>query len=221
VTGSELRKPGEPLGPGEIYESNGLMLAAQLQSAGAVPAQLGVVPDDEHEHRKAMERALLGFDMLVTSGGASVGPHDLVRKVQAELRVEEVFWGVAMRPGKPVAFGVRREHVVFNLPGNPVSALVCFELLVRPAVNALQGAADPVPAFLVGTLAAAIERNARRDQFARARIAAGGSGARLHPVAGQDSHMIVSAAHADALVQVPRGEGALAEGSDVRYLPLA
>ena len=143
VTGSELKAPGSVLSAGEIYESNGVMLAGQLASAGAVPAQLGTVPDDEEAHRIAMERALLGFDMLVTTGGASVGPHDLVRRVQEALRVETVFYRVAIKPGRPVSFGMRREHPVFNLPGNPVSALVCFELLVRPAVNVLLGRLDP------------------------------------------------------------------------------
>ncbi len=205
VTGSELRKPGEPLGPGEIYESNGLMLAAQLAAAGAVPAQLGVVADDDDVHRKAMEKALLGFDMLVTTGGASVGPHDLVRQVQSELRVEEVFWGVAMKPGRPVAFGVRRDHLVFNLPGNPVSALVCFEVLVRPAVNALLGT--------VGRRCRAFARGlARRcaragTPSATSSYGHGASSAAresvLRPLAGQESHMIVSAAQADALVLVP------------------
>jgi molybdopterin molybdotransferase len=221
VTGSELRPPGQPLGPGQIYESNGLMLAAQLTSAGAVPAQLGVVADDEEAHRTTMERALLGFDMLVTSGGASVGPHDLVRRVQAGLRVEEVFWGVAVKPGKPVAFGARRDHLVFNLPGNPVSALVCFEVLVRPAVNALLGVPDPLPAYSRGVLATAVGRNAQRDEFVRARREADGDRVLLRPVGGQESHMIVSAARADALIHVPRGEGELPAGSDARYLPLA
>jgi molybdopterin molybdotransferase len=220
VTGSELRQPGEELGPGEIYESNGLMLAAQLTSAGAVPAQLGVVADDEEEHRKTMERALLGFDMLVTSGGASVGPHDLVRRIQAELRVEEIFWGVAMRPGRPAAFGVRRDHLVFNLPGNPVSALVCFEVLVRPAINALQGLPDPVPAYARGLLAKSVRQNTGRDDFQRARAERAGDEVRLLPVDGQESHMIVSAAQADALIRVPRGDGKLEAGSEVRYLPL-
>ena len=119
-----------------------------------------------------MERALLGFDMLVTTGGASVGPHDLVRKVQAELRVEEVFWGVAVKPGKPVAFGVRRGHLVFNLPGNPVSVLATFELFVRPAVNALLGLPRPLPAFRPGKLAAAVRRNPERDELVRATLAA-------------------------------------------------
>ena len=88
--------------------------------------------------------------MLVTSGGVSVGPHDLVRRIEAELGVEEVFWRVAVKPGKPVAFGVRGSTLVFGLPGNPVSALVGFELFVRPAVLALQGYADPLPAVPAG-----------------------------------------------------------------------
>jgi molybdopterin molybdotransferase len=220
VTGSELVKPGDPLRPGQIYESNGLMLAAQLLSAGAVPAQLGTVADTEDEHRNAMERALLGFDMLVTSGGASVGPHDLVRQVQAELRVEEVFWGVAMKPGKPVAFGVRRDHLLFNLPGNPVSSLVCFEVLVRPAVNALLGLADPLPVFDRGVLGAPVARNPSRDEFVRATRETDGGEVRLHPVAGQDSHMIASAARADSLVHIRHGAGEVSAGELVPYLPL-
>ncbi|MEZ5100499.1 MAG: molybdopterin molybdotransferase MoeA [Thermoleophilia bacterium] len=221
VTGSELRAPGEPLGPGQIYESNGLMLAAQLSAAGAVPAQLGVAADDEDELERSMERALLGFDMLITSGGASVGVHDLVRKVQKELRVEEVFWGVSIRPGKPVGFGMRRDHVVFNLPGNPVSALVCFELFVRTAVNALLGLPAPLPAFQPGRLASAVGRNAERDDFVRSRMGQEGDEVVLSPLSGQESHMIVSAAHADAVVHVPRGEGELAAGSTVRFLRLS
>ncbi len=220
VTGSELRPPGSPLGPGEIYESNGLMLAALLASAGAVPAQLGTVADDPDEHRTAMERALLGFDMLITSGGVSVGPHDLVRSVQASLGVTEVFWGVAVKPGKPVAFGVRRDHLVFSLPGNPVSALVCFELFVRPAVNALLGASDPLPTFAWGRLAEPALRNGSRDEFLRARVVRTPTGASVSRAGGQESHMIVAAGQADALVHVPRGDGELPAGSEARYLPL-
>jgi molybdopterin molybdotransferase len=220
VTGSELRQPGEELGPGQIYESNGLLLATALQLAGAVPAQLGVVADTEDEHRRTMERALLGFDMLVTTGGASVGPHDLVRKVQAELRVEEVFWGVAMKPGKPVAFGVRRDHLVFNLPGNPVSVLATFEVLVRPAINALLGLPDPLPAFREGTLAVTVRRNEERDELVRAVVRHENGVSVLDPVLGQESHMIVHAGRAGALAWIPAGEGELAAGSAVRYLPL-
>ena len=220
VTGSELRQPGEELGPGQIYESNGLLLATALQLAGAVPAQLGVVADTEDEHRRTMERALLGFDMLVTTGGASVGPHDLVRKVQAELRVEEVFWGVAMKPGKPVAFGVRRDHLVFNLPGNPVSVLATFEVLVRPAINALLGLPDPLPPLREGTLAVAVRRNEERDELVRAVVRHEDGAPVLDPVLGQESHMIVRAGRAGALAWIPAGEGELAAGAAVSYLPL-
>jgi molybdopterin molybdotransferase len=220
VTGSELRQPGEALEAGQIYESNGLLLATALQLAGAVPAQLGVVADTEEEHRRTMERALLGFDMLVTTGGASVGPHDLVRKVQAELRVEEIFWGVAMKPGKPVAFGVRRDHLVFNLPGNPVSVLATFELLVRPAINALLGLPSPLPAFRPGTLAAGVRRNADRDEFVRATVAENGGAPVLDPVLGQESHMIVRTGRAAALAWIPAGDGELPAGAEVRFLPL-
>ena len=221
VTGSELRQPGAELGPGEIYESNGLLLATALQLAGAVPAQLGVVGDDADELERAMERALLGFDMLVTSGGASVGPHDLVRETQAGLRVEEIFWGVAVKPGKPVAFGVRRDHLVFNLPGNPVSVLVTFELFVRPAVNALLGLPEPEPAFRQGALTASVRRNPDRDQFIRARTRREGDAVALEPISGQESHMIARAGRADALIEVVAGDGEVAAGSSVRYLPLS
>jgi molybdopterin molybdotransferase len=221
VTGSELRQPGEALGPGQIYESNGLLLATALQLAGAVPAQLGVVADDAAEHERAMERALLGFDMLVTSGGASVGPHDLVRSTQSKLRVEELFWGVAVKPGKPVAFGVRRDHLVFNLPGNPVSVLVTYELFVRPAVNALLGVPDPLPELRNGILGSGISRNPHRDEYLRARMRRDGDEVLLEPLPGRESHMIASAARADALVEVQAGPGELSVGDEIRYIALA
>jgi molybdopterin molybdotransferase len=221
VTGSELRQPGEPLGAGEIYESNGVLLATALQLAGAVPAQLGVVADDADEHERAMERALLGFDMLITSGGASVGPHDLVRATQAKLRVEELFWGVSVKPGKPVAFGVRRDHLVFNLPGNPVSVLVTFELFVRPAVNVLLGVADPLPEYRRAILASTVKRNPHRDEYVRARRRREGDTVVVDPLPGRESHMIASAARADALVAVEAGDGELAAGDEIRYIAIA
>lgn len=219
TTGSELRSPGEELEPGQIYEANGPILSAQLESAGAVVERLAPVADDAGAHREALDRGLQG-DVLVTSGGVSVGPHDLVRTVGAELGIEEVFWRVAVKPGKPLWFGVRGRTLVFGLPGNPVSCLVTFELFVRPALLALQGAAEPAPRFASGMLGSAVRRNEARDELARARTSLEGGLVVLRPVSGQESHMIVRAAEADALVLVPRGDGELAAGSTVRYLPL-
>jgi molybdopterin molybdotransferase len=221
ATGTELRRPGEPLEPGEVYEANGLILAAQLASAGASVERLAAVADDEDAHREALVRGL-EHDVLVTSGGVSVGPHDLVRRIESELGVDEIFWRVAVKPGKPISFGVRGGTLVFGLPGNPVSSLVGFELFVRPAVLALQGHADPLPRFEPGRLAAGAGRNPYRDELVRARTKAGEDGAtELEPLAGQESHMIARAAGADALVLLPRGEGELPPGASVRYLRLS
>jgi molybdopterin molybdotransferase len=219
ATGSELRRAGESLAPGQIYESNGLLLEAALVRAGAAVERLGTVDDTEEAHRAALERGL-DADVLVTTGGVSVGPHDLVRTIERELGVEEVFWGVAVKPGKPVSFGVRDRTLVFGLPGNPVSSLVGFELFVEPAVLALQGVRDPLPAFDRGRLASPVRQNPARDELVRARSSSDDAGVVLDPVSGQDSHMIVRAAGADALVHVPRGDGELAAGADVRFLRL-
>jgi len=215
ATGSELVPPGTPLAPGQVYEANALMLAAALACTGAEVERLPAVADDEAAHRDAIARGLEA-DVLVTSGGVSVGPHDLVRRVEAELGVEEVFWQVALRPGKPVSFGVRGATLVFGLPGNPVSSLVGCELFVKPALRALQGLPDPLPRFEQGRLAAPLRRNDARDDFVRARL----RGDVLEPFVGQESHMIVRAAAADALVHVTRGEGLLEAGAVVPFLRL-
>jgi molybdopterin molybdotransferase len=219
TTGTELKPPGAELGPGEIYESNGLMLTAQIRAAGADVDGPTAVTDDEGAHREVL-RSGLELDAVVTSGGVSVGPHDLVRRTAAELGVQEVFWGVAVRPGKPVAFGVRERTLVFGLPGNPVSSLVACELFVRPALLALQGASEPGPTFMAGFIDAAVGRDPVRDTFARARSSVGDRGVVLSVLRGQESHMIARAATADALVLIPRGAGEIATGSLVRYLPL-
>jgi molybdopterin molybdotransferase len=219
TTGTELRSPEVELEPGQIYETNSMILAAQLESAGAEVERLAPVADEAAAHRDALARGLEA-DVLVTSGGVSVGPHDLVRAVGAELGVEEVFWRVAVKPGKPLWFGVRGDTLVFGLPGNPVSALVGFELFVRPAVLALQGAVEPGPRFEAGTLGRSVAGNGARDALVRARSSVREGEVVLEPVSGQESHMIVRAAEADALALVPRGEGELAAGDRVRYLPL-
>lgn len=219
ATGSELVAPGEPLHPGQVYEANAVMLAASLAAAGAEAEIIPAAADDERAHRRALERGL-AFDVLVTSGGVSVGEHDLVRRIESELGVEEVFWRVAIKPGKPVSFGVRGDTLVFGLPGNPVSSLVCCELFVKPALRALQGVREPLPHFEQGSLAAPLGRNGARDEFVRARAHSEAHGVRLEPLLGQGSHMIARAAAADALVHVPSGEGEIAAGARVRWLRL-
>jgi molybdopterin molybdotransferase len=219
VTGSELAPPGAALGPGQVYEANGVMLASAVAASGALVERLPAVADDEESHRRALERGLAA-DVLVTSGGVSVGPHDLVRRTEAELGVEEVFWRVAMRPGKPVSFGVRGDTLVFGLPGNPVSALVGCELFVKPALRALQGIAEPRPRFQPGRLGGTLRRNEARDDLVRARARVDGDAIVVEPLTGQESHMIARAAAADALVHVPRGTGELAAGSSVSWLRL-
>jgi molybdopterin molybdotransferase len=219
ATGTELQTPGRRLAPGQVYEANSVMLAAQLEATGALAERLVRVEDDERAHREALAQGLAA-DVLVTSGGVSVGPHDLVRAAGRELGVEEVFWGVAVKPGKPLSFGIRGATLVFGLPGNPVSALVGFELFVRPAVLALQGLRDPLPAFRTGALARAVPRNPHRDELVRARSLPQDGAVLLEPVPGQESHMIVRAASADTLVLVEKGDGELEAGSPVDYLPL-
>jgi molybdopterin molybdotransferase len=158
--------------------------------------------------------------VLITTGGVSMGEHDLVRAALAELGVQEVFWRVAVRPGKPVSFGVRDDVLVFGLPGNPVSSLVGFELFVRPALLALQHAAEPGPAYLGGRLGQAHRRNAERDELARAKTRLEGDAVVLDVLTGQESHMIARSARSDALALIERGDGDVAAGADVRYIAI-
>jgi molybdopterin molybdotransferase len=219
ATGTELVAPGEALGSGQIYETNTPMLAAALAGAGAEVRSEPPAADDEATLRTALERGLAA-EVLVTSGGVSVGDHDLVRAIERELGVEEVFWRVSIKPGKPVSFGVRGDSLVFGLPGNPVSALVGCELFVKPALRALQGLAQPLPRFEPGSLAVALRRNEERDEFVRARSRVDGDLLVLEPIVGQESHMIVRSGAADAFVHIPRGNGELAAGSTVQWLRL-
>lgn len=219
ATGSELRPAGDGLAAGQIYESNRAMLAAVLARANADVDVLPVVADDAAAHREAIARGLEA-DVLVTSGGVSMGEHDLVRGTAADLGVREIFWGVAVKPGKPLSFGVRDRTLVFGLPGNPVSSLVGALVFVTPALLALQGATDRLPRYVSGIAATALRRNPQRDEFVRATRVDDENGVRLEPITGQESHMIARAAASDALVYVPRGEGEIEAGRLVRFLPL-
>ena len=213
VTGDELTDPGRPLGPGGIYSSNGYALAAQVERAGAALVSSERVPDSAEGTRAAIAAALDARpELVIVSGGVSVGPHDHVKGALAELGVEERFWGVSLRPGKPTWFGVREPTLVLGLPGNPVSAMVTFHLFARPALAALQGA-DPSPRRATAVAAGPIRRNAKREQAVRVRLDSAADGPPRASLTGeQGSHMLTSLVGADGLALIPAGEGAVEAG---------
>jgi molybdopterin molybdotransferase len=214
VTGDELTEPGRPLGPGGIYSSNGWALAAQAERAGARVTAHETVPDDAARTRAALSRALGSSDLVIVSGGVSVGPHDHVKPALAELGVEERFWGVRLRPGKPTWFGTSGERLVFGLPGNPVSAMVAFHLFVRGALAAMQGA-DPAAPRATATLEEPIRRHAKREQAVRVHLDTSGDGWRARATGPQGSHMLTSMLGASALARIAPGEGEVPAGERV------
>jgi molybdopterin molybdotransferase len=219
ATGSELVRVGRPLEPGQIYESNLTSIVAQARGAGAEVVAAATVADDRDATREAFARAIAAADVVVSSGGVSVGPHDHVKPVMAALGVREVFWRLAHKPGKPLWFGVAEDGtLVFGLPGNPVSSLVCFELFLRPALAAMQHGRPPERP--VARLAEPVKRLPGRDHAVRCRLAASSDGMQLHPLGPQDSHLIVHAAGADAIALVDAGEGEAPAGEVVEYVPL-
>jgi molybdopterin molybdotransferase len=210
ATGDELVAPGAPLAPGQLHETNGLTLAALATQAGAHVVRTGVVPDTAERTRAAIAGGLQDADVLVLSGGVSVGPHDHVKPALEEQGVREVFWRVALRPGRPTWFGTHRETLVFGLPGNPVSAMVTFLLFARPALAALQGAPHEPDRF-VAHLGAAIPRHPDRDECVRVTLRDGVA----TPTGPQGSHQLRSMLGADGLAVVPAGDGELEAGAEV------
>jgi molybdopterin molybdotransferase len=215
-TGDELRPPGEPLGPGEIHNSNAAMLAALATQCGGEALEPRRLRDDLAATERGLEDALKAADVVVISGGVSVGPHDHVKPALEALGVQERFWGVALQPGKPTWFGDRDSKLVFGLPGNPVSAVVTFVLFARPAIRALQGAnADSDAGWGVAELAVAVRRNPVREQAIRVRLERRDGTVAAVPTGPQGSHLVTSLLGADALALIPPGEGELAAGASV------
>ncbi|MGW3957469.1 molybdotransferase-like divisome protein Glp [Streptomyces sp. NPDC004752] len=225
-TGSELVQPGEPLGGGQIYDSNSFSLTAAARDAGALAYRVGAVADDAETLRTTIDDQLIRADLLVTTGGVSVGAYDVVKEALADVGDADGAGGgvefrkLAMQPGKPQGFGsVGPDHTpLLALPGNPVSSYVSFELFVRPAIRTLMGLADVHRPRVRATLAAdaALSSPKGRRQFLRGRYADGA----VTPVGGAGSHLIAALAHADALIVVPEDVESVEPGCEVEVIPL-
>jgi molybdopterin molybdotransferase len=232
-TGTELRAPGEPLGPGEIHNANAVTLTALAARCGALTSPAERLSDDRQAIEAALAAALGRADVVVVTGGVSVGPHDHVKQALDALGVERQFWGVAMQPGKPTWFGTfdapggvgrqansqgRRSRPVFALPGNPVAAFVAFTMFVRPALLALQGARGD--GEQVAALAAPFKLGPTREQVITVRLERGDSGTTAVPNGPQGANLISSLLGADALALIPAGTGELETGSRVAVISL-
>ncbi len=219
-TGDELVMPGQPLKPGAIYNSNRFMLRALLQAAGCEVQDLGIVPDRLDATRAALRQAAQRSDLIITSGGVSVGEEDHLKPaVQAEGALD--LWQVAMKPGKPLAFGHVRHAdaapaLFMGLPGNPVSSFVTFLLAVAPVLRALQGMPDNDAPALMLNADFDWPKPDRRREFLRVRVNAAGA---LELFANQSSGVLTSTVWADGLVDNPPGQ-AIGRGDRVRFLPL-
>jgi molybdopterin molybdotransferase len=221
-TGDELRAPGEPLRPGEIHNSNAPMLVGLAARGGAQTAPAQRLPDDRGATERGIASALDSSDVVIISGGVSVGPHDHVKPALAALGVEEVFWSVALQPGKPTWFGTYGDGVaVFGLPGNPVSAVVTYSLFVARALAALQSARPPRRLDTEAVMGEPVRRNPLREQAVRVRLDRDGGQTVAYLNGPQGSHMLTSLLGADALAMIPAGEGALVPGAAVALEELA
>ena len=214
ATGDELVAPGQVLGPGQIYDSNRIALAGLAARGGAEVVLTRHVGDSPAATVAALDDALGAADVVLASGGVSVGAHDHVRPALERIGVSEIFWGIALRPGKPTWFGTRGRQLCFGLPGNPVSALVTFLLLVRPALARLQGA-WPLYRTVPARLGTAVPRRRARDEAIRVRLVHERSGPRAVPTGAQGSHILSSMLDADGLALIPAGEGELPAGEPV------
>jgi molybdopterin molybdotransferase len=221
VTGSELLPLGAPPEPGRIHESNGLMVRLLAARAGADAIDHGMVGDDPDATRAAVQASLVG-DVLVVSGGVSVGPHDHVRPAFADCRVQEVFWRVRIKPGKPLWFGRRGQTLVFGLPGNPLSTIVCFCMFIEPALRRLLGERHARPRLEPGRLTTTARASDDRTTFLTAALRPGADGVlEATPTERQGSHMTGALGESDGFAIAPDHAGELPAGAPVDVLRLA
>ena len=213
-TGDELIGPADPMRPGAVRNSNAITIPALAGDAGAEVVAVERVGDEPTATRDAIAAGLESADIVVLCGGVSVGEHDHVKGALAALEVEQLFWGVSLKPGKPTLFGRRGEQLVFGLPGNPVSAFVCFVLFARPALLAMQGA-DPAAVRTEARLASPYEKPTDRAHALRCRLEQDPDGLVAHLAPHQGSHVLTSLLGADGLAMVPERTGRVEAGERV------
>jgi molybdopterin molybdotransferase len=218
ANGDELVPPGEAPGPDQIVSSNGVGLAALVRQSGGEAIDLGIAPDNREAISNFVARAA-GADILVTSGGASVGEHDLVQEALKDSGMALDFWRIAMRPGKPLMVGRLGATRVLGLPGNPVSTFVCAELFLKPLIRAMLGLPTE-PEHATARLGAPMPENDSRQDYVRARFSKTKAGLVVTPFDIQDSSMLATLAAADALIIRPIGAAAAAAGENVPILRL-
>ncbi|MBL8670363.1 MAG: molybdopterin molybdotransferase MoeA [Alphaproteobacteria bacterium] len=220
-TGDEVVAPGDPIGPNQIVSSNAVALTAFVEAMGGTPVDLGIAPDDADALGR-MADASRGVDLLVTTGGASVGDHDLVRDVLGQRGLALDFWKIAMRPGKPLMFGRVQDVPLIGLPGNPVSTLVCAVLFIGPALDRLAGGPGDPPAIESAVLGIDLPANDGREDYLRAVLERDSAGRQVvRPFGKQDSSMVGLLASADALVRRMPHAPAIAAGGTVEMIRLA
>lgn len=213
-TGNELVSPGAELQPGQIYESNTYAVSAAVTLMGGEVVGIHHVKDRAEDIDGAMSQGLAQADVVITCGGVSVGEHDLVRASAEKLGVAEIFWRVAMRPGKPFYFGLGPQgQPVFGLPGNPVSALVTFFVLIRPALRKMVGLGKE-DAWIRAELGAPIKKQKGREEFVRA-ISQVAANLTVVPTEGQGSHMLTGLSDAEYLIHLPEFMDSFANGDVV------
>jgi len=219
-TGDEIVMPGEPIGPNQIVSSNSLALGAFVSACGAEPLQLGIAADTPDSVRRLAEGAR-GADLLITTGGASVGEHDLVKDSLRADGLELDFWQIAMRPGKPLMVGRYRDTAMVGLPGNPVSTLVCALIFLKPAIERLSGLDPVAEPPVTARLAVPLGANDRRQDYLRATLARASDGElEAKPFEKQDSSMMSLLARSDCLVVRPPNAPAVKAGERVTVIPL-
>jgi len=218
ATGDEIVRPGDPIGRDQIVSSNALALSAFVRGAGGEPLVLGIAPD-EMDGLTRMIAGARGADLLVTTGGASVGDHDLIQTVLGEAGSLD-FWKIAMRPGKPLMFGRIGDTPVLGLPGNPVSSMVCALLFLGPAISRLLGQAAKGPEMQPARLAAELKPNDRRQDYLRATLTIDADGTMLAtPFAKQDSSQFSLLTRAGGLLVRPPHDPARKAGEIVQVIP--